>query len=186
MLPLFPRSGCRWRSSRSAGYEQPFEFMDDPLALVPAVRAVLQSMDRELPMAEVRSMDDIAAAALAERQFALKVCEAFGLLAIALAGIGVYAMLSYSVEQRKREIGIRIALGASHASVLSMVFANGLQMAAIGAAIGLLLEPRGQRIVEPALRCVGARSPAVALRAGSHSDGGGGGMSGAGMGGGSQ
>ena len=78
----------------------------DPLALVPAVRAVLQSIDRELPMSEVSSMDEIAEAALAERQFALKVCEAFGLLAIALAGIGVYAMLSYSVEQRKREIGI--------------------------------------------------------------------------------
>ncbi len=113
----------------------------DALAMVPAVRAALRSMDRELPMAEVRTMDEIAAAALADRRFALWLCEAFAALAIALAGIGVYAMLSYSVEQRRREIGIRLALGATRSGVLGMVFAKGFGIAVAGAAAGVLVEP---------------------------------------------
>lgn len=117
----------------------------DPLALAPAVRAAVQSIDRELPVAELQTMDQIAATALAERRFALWLCEAFGLLAMALAGIGVYAMLAYSVEQRRREIGIRVALGATHSDVLGMVFRSGLRLAGIGAAAGLVLSPAAGR-----------------------------------------
>ena len=113
----------------------------DPLSLAPAVRAAFQSLDRELPMAEVRSMDDIAATALAQRRFTLWLCESFAILAMALAGIGVYAMLTYTVEQRQREIGIRMALGATRGNVLRLVFRNGLGLAAIGVAVAFVLAP---------------------------------------------
>ena len=129
----------------------------DALALLPAVRVALQSLDRELPMAEVRSMDDIAAAALAERRFTLWLCEAFAALAIALAGIGVYAMLTYSVEQRRREIGIRLALGATRASVLRMVFRDGLRLAVLGSAAGLLFVPAAGRALSSLLYGVSPR-----------------------------
>ncbi len=129
----------------------------DPLALAPEVRTVLRSIDRELPMAEVQSMDEIAAAALAGRRFTLWLCEAFALLAIALAGIGVYAMLSYSVEQRRREIGIRLALGATRSGVLRMVFADGLRLAGIGAAAGLLAAPAAGKVLAGLLYGVSPR-----------------------------
>jgi predicted permease len=117
----------------------------DPLTLVPAVRAAIHSVDRELPVSMVQSLDSIAAAALAERHFALRVCESFAALALALAGIGVYAMLAYSVEQRRREIGIRLALGATRSNVLAMVFSHGLWLALIGGGAGVLLAPAAGR-----------------------------------------
>jgi macrolide transport system ATP-binding/permease protein len=112
-----------------------------PLAAVPAVRAALQSLDRELPMAELRTMEDIGALALAERRFALLLCESFAFLALALAGLGVYGMLAYNVEQRRREIGIRMALGATRADVLRTVLSKGLILAACGIMAGLAAAP---------------------------------------------
>ncbi len=102
------------------------------------------------------------------QRFALLLCEVFATLAILLAGIGVYAMLSYSVEQRRREIGIRLALGATHSSVLGMVFRNGLQLAAIGTGIGLLLEAGAGRALSSLSRagvgCGAQRTNVVAAR----------------------
>lgn len=123
----------------------------DPLALTPAVRAAIRSIDREIPLAEIQSLDAIAAAALAERRFALRVCESFAGLAIALAGTGVYAMLAYSVQQRRREIGIRLALGASRSTVLAMVFSQGLWLGLAGSAAGLLLAPAAGRALSSLL-----------------------------------
>jgi ABC-type antimicrobial peptide transport system permease subunit len=114
-------------------------------------------MDRELPVAEVETMDEIAAAALAERRFALWLCEAFAILAIALAGIGIYAMLSYTVEQRRREMGIRMALGATRATVLRMVFASALRLGIVGAAAGLLLAPVAGRALSTMLYGVSSK-----------------------------
>ncbi len=89
----------------------------DPVRFVPALRAAFAELDRELPVAEVRTLDQIATAALAERRFALWLCESFAVLSLILAAAGVYAMLSYSVQQRRREYGIRIALGATSGDV---------------------------------------------------------------------
>jgi macrolide transport system ATP-binding/permease protein len=120
----------------------------DPLAMAPAIRAALQSIDSEMPMAEVAAMEDLAAAALAERRFALLLCEAFAVLAIVLAAIGIYAMLSYTVGQRRREIGIRLALGASRPAVLRSVLAGGLLLAAVGTGAGLIFEPAAGRALK--------------------------------------
>lgn len=134
---------------------------DDPLTLVPAVRAAIRSVDREIPIAQVETLGAIATAALAERTFALRVCESFAILAIVLAGIGVYAMLSYSVEQRRREIGIRLALGASRSDVLGMILARGLWLALAGAGVGLMLAPTAGRALSSLLYSVSATDTIV-------------------------
>ena len=117
----------------------------DPVALTPAVRSAVASADRELPLADMRSMDEIAATALAERNFARWLCAAFAALAMLLAAIGTYGMLSYLVEQRRREIGIRLALGASRPAVLWMVLSKGLMLAVVGISAGLLIAPLAGR-----------------------------------------
>jgi predicted permease len=139
----------------------------DPLADVAAVRSALRSLDRELPMADVRTMNEIAGAALAERRFALWLCEAFAVLAIALAGVGVYAMLSYSVEQRRREIGIRMALGATRSTVLGMVFASALRIGLVGAVAGMALAPAAGRALSSVLYGVSPRDVMTMIAAGS-------------------
>jgi macrolide transport system ATP-binding/permease protein len=113
----------------------------DPTTLVSAARAAVASLDRELPLAEIRTMDDISDTALSERRLALWLCEAFAALAMTLAAIGIYGMLTYLVEQRRREIGIRLALGASRPSVVWMVVSSGLALAVFGIVAGILLAP---------------------------------------------
>ncbi|MDX2149195.1 MAG: ABC transporter permease [Bryobacteraceae bacterium] len=112
----------------------------DPLALAAPARAAVAEIDRELPVAEVRSLDDMAAAA-SERRFALWVCEAFAALAMGLSAVGVYGILAYLVEQRRREIGLRIALGATRGHVLRVTALTGLRLGALGIAAGLVLGP---------------------------------------------
>ena len=139
--------------------QQPFEGVTavlrasgDPRALLPAARNAIAGIDRELPLSEVRTLDEIAAEAFAERNFTLWLCEAFAALAMSLAAIGVYGMLTCLVAQRRKEIGLRMALGATRAGVLRMILGTGLGVAAAGVAIGLLLAPcRRYRDFEPAL-----------------------------------
>jgi ABC-type antimicrobial peptide transport system permease subunit len=86
-------------------------------------------------------MDAIVAAALAERRFALWLFEAFAVLALALAAVGIYGLLAYLVEQRRKELGIRIALGASRAAIIRMVLGDGVRLCAAGVVAGLALVP---------------------------------------------
>ncbi len=123
----------------------------NPLALAAPARAAVESLDRELPIAELRTMDDVAAVALAERHFALWLCESFAALAMALAAIGMYGMLSYIVEQRRREIGLRLALGSTRPAVLWMIFSNGVKLAAFGIVTGLLISPVAGRALSKML-----------------------------------
>jgi putative ABC transport system permease protein len=123
----------------------------NPLALAAPARAAVESLDRELPIAELRTMDDVAAVALAERHFALWLCESFAALAMVLAAIGMYGMLSYIVEQRRREIGLRLALGSTRTAVLWMIFSNGMKLAAFGIVTGLLISPVAGRALSKML-----------------------------------
>jgi hypothetical protein len=90
----------------------------DPLALLPSVTRALREMDRELPLAEARSMDDVVGAALAEFSLANWLFQIFAGLALLLAAFGIYGLLSYVVEQRRKEFGIRKALGAMRADIV--------------------------------------------------------------------
>jgi putative ABC transport system permease protein len=137
----------------------------DPGDVLPAVRAALASIDPELPMADVRYLSTIAEAALAERRFTLWTTETFAFLAMALAGLGVYALLAYSVQQQHREIGVRVALGASRTRILGTVLWGGLLLAAVGTAAGLMLTPLAGRAVETLLYGVKATDLVAILAA---------------------
>jgi ABC-type antimicrobial peptide transport system permease subunit len=85
----------------------------DPLSLTAAVNAAVHAFDPELALANIRTLESRADAALAGRRFALWLFQAFAILALILAAAGIYALLAYIVQQRSKELGIRVALGAS-------------------------------------------------------------------------
>jgi putative ABC transport system permease protein len=110
----------------------------DAAALAPAVRSAIWSVDRDQPVVRIATMDDLVARSTAERRFALIVFEAFALAALILAATGIYGVLSGSVSERMREIGVRSALGASRGRILQLVVRQGMLLTAIGVGIGLV------------------------------------------------
>ncbi|HEY6231829.1 MAG TPA: ABC transporter permease, partial [Pyrinomonadaceae bacterium] len=110
----------------------------NPAGLTQALRQQVQAVDPNLPLFGERTMDDLISASLAQRRFAMRVVTLFGLLALFLAGIGIYGVMAYSVTQRTREIGIRLALGASRTSILSWLLRQGMRLTLIGVAVGLV------------------------------------------------
>lgn len=110
----------------------------DSAALPAQVREQVQSVDPALPVFDAQTLPDTVSASLAERRFSMQIVALFALTALLLAALGIYGVISYLVTQRTHEIGIRLALGADRASILRMVLRQGLSLALVGAAIGLL------------------------------------------------
>jgi putative ABC transport system permease protein len=109
----------------------------DPARLENTVREVFLSVDSTQPVFRVRPLEAYLSESLATRSFTLTLIAAFGVLALALAGVGIYGVVSYTVSLRTREVGIRMALGASRRAVLTMVLQQGLQVIGTGLAAGL-------------------------------------------------
>jgi putative ABC transport system permease protein len=109
----------------------------DAAALAPAIRQAIWSVDKDQPIVRVATMDNLLATSEAERRFVLILFEAFGLAALALAATGIYGVLSGSVTERTREIGVRVALGATPRNILALVVRQGLTLTALGVVIGL-------------------------------------------------
>src|SRR6185436_8875650 len=109
----------------------------DATLLAPAVRRAVWSVDKDQPVMRIATMDHLLATTAAERRFALILFEAFALAALVLAAAGIYGVISGSVAERTREIGMRSALGATRASILGLVLRQGMTMAAVGAALGM-------------------------------------------------
>jgi putative ABC transport system permease protein len=114
---------------------------------VPLLNGIVSSIDPRLPPPEVRSVEDAMNATMARPRFMLFLLGIFALVAVSLAAIGLYGVLAYSVAQRTREIGIRMALGASRGEVARSVLVQGLLMAVIGSLIGLLAARGGVKLV---------------------------------------
>ena len=108
-----------------------------PEVLAPQIRRIVQGMDPALPVINLRSMEDVFAEAMSRPRFLAQLLGVFAGLALLLASIGTYGILSYSVSERRREIGIHMALGASRANVLRMILKQGLRLTVIGLVAGL-------------------------------------------------
>ena len=127
----------------------------DAAALTPAVRNAIWSVDKDQPIVRVSTLDDIVASTARERAFALLLFEAFGLAALLLTAVGIYGVVSSSVNERVREIGVRTALGASRPAILRMVMGEGASMASIGIALGVLVAAAAtQGLTSPVIRRV--------------------------------
>jgi predicted permease len=109
----------------------------DPTAIVPVLRREVAALDADLPLSNVRTMTDFLGTALLPARLAGVVLGVFGLLGLGLACVGIYGVMSYSVAQRTREIGIRMAIGAAHGQVIRLIVRQGMTLVLIGAAIGI-------------------------------------------------
>jgi putative ABC transport system permease protein len=105
--------------------------------LIPALKSAIWSVDKDQPIVRIARMDELLAASTAQRQLALILFEIFGLIALVLATSGIYAVLSGSITERTREIGVRSALGASPGKILVLVMRQGMALVGVGVAIGL-------------------------------------------------
>jgi len=109
----------------------------DPLALRTAVAREMRAVDASIPVGHLRTVDEMISQSLARQNFNTLLLTLFAAIALLLAAIGIYGLISYAVEQRMQEIGIRVALGAARGDVLRMIVMQGAKLAALGVAAGL-------------------------------------------------
>lgn len=131
----------------------------DPLSLATAVRNTIWAVDKDQPVANINSMEQIVAGAVARQRFSMLLLAVFAALALVLAAVGIYGVMSYSVAQQTREIGIRMALGAQRSDVLKMTVKQGLKLVGLGLAFGLVIAFILTRVMTTLLFGISATDP---------------------------
>jgi putative ABC transport system permease protein len=132
---------------------------NDAMALAESARKIINGMDAELPVSQVRTMETVVRQTFASQQFSAVLLGGFSLASLVLAAIGVYGVLAYSVTQRTREIGVRIALGAEPLTITRMVVASGARMVIIGALAGMAAALALSGLMKSLLFGIGPRDP---------------------------
>jgi predicted permease len=132
-----------------------------PKSLVPDVRAALKEFDPTLPSGEFTTIEQVVDHAVAPRRLIKNLLSGFSLLAVVLASIGLYGVIAYSVGHRTQEIGIRLAIGAQRSHVLRLIVGEGLRLALIGVALGMIASLLVTRVLENMLFGVTATDPLI-------------------------
>jgi putative ABC transport system permease protein len=101
------------------------------------VKSIVRSMDATVPVSSLRTMEDVVGTSVANRRFSTMLLGAFAALAMVLAGIGIYGVISYGVSERRFEIGVRMALGAERSVIMASVLGDGVRTAVIGVTLGV-------------------------------------------------
>jgi predicted permease len=135
----------------------------DPAQLTSAVRNEISTLDPDLPIYNVKTMEERVSASLATRRFAMLLLTVFAVVAMGLAALGVYGVLAYLVNQSTRELGIRLALGATPRDVLLLIVRHGIGVTMAGVAIGITGAFVAARFMESLLFEVGAADPLTFL-----------------------
>ncbi len=133
----------------------------NPSALIPAAREAILAVNADQPATEVKTMDEYLSESLSQRRLNMSLLAAFALLAVFLAAVGIYGVVSYSVVQRRHEIGIRLALGAKPKDVLRLIVGEAMRLALAGIAIGLVTSFFLTKLLATMLFGVKARDPII-------------------------
>jgi putative ABC transport system permease protein len=131
----------------------------DPERYPNLARAAVRSVDPDQPISGVRTMDELLALSVGQRRLSMLLLTLFSGIALVLASIGIYGVMSYSVSQRSRELGVRIALGAGRGDVLRLVLKQGMSLALLGIGIGIWAAFLLTRLIRSQLYQVGAGDP---------------------------
>jgi len=131
----------------------------DPARLAAGIRDAVRKVDPAQPVADVRLLSEMVNSSLAPRRFVVTVLGVFAGMALLLAVIGLYGVISYAVTQRTQELGVRMALGAQPAEILRLVLGQGMRLAGLGAVIGLVVSLVSSRLLRNQLFRVGAFDP---------------------------
>ncbi len=131
----------------------------DPAALTSAIRGAVASIDKNQPIFAISTMNQLVSDSVGTRRITLVLLGLFSALALVLAAIGIYGVISYSVAQRTHEIGIRMALGAQHKDVLRMILRQGVKIAVAGVAIGVVVSLGLTQLMSSLLFSVSAADP---------------------------
>ncbi len=136
-LPMSQTSAAPYEDWRPFSMQLAVRTTSQPASVTSAVTAAIHSIDPTQPVVDVMTMDDLIATSLSQRRFSMFLLAAFAVLALLLAAVGIYSVLSFAVRRRVREIGIRVALGAETKDILRLVVTEGMKPALLGLALGV-------------------------------------------------